>query len=154
MTIFSLPFTPSGLDVPFKRIVTFLSSPTSLVPAHATPTSTDNQKEVTFASTHSSPPTIPSLFEGLQFTISPADHPLRGLPQGCSSPSSSIPDVRFVFSRPNIFKSLTTVDNLSLDRQLRWEFYVSRAKKIKQSRFNEQLRCTLKPNFPLWEIIF
>ena len=103
--------------MPNNPTVTFLSAPISLVQASDVPTFPNNQQEVTTASIPSSPTTKPSLFDGLQLTFSPYDHPFRGLPQGPPAYNSSISDVRFLLSRPNHFVFRTTFDNLSPDRQ-------------------------------------
>ena len=113
--------------MPISPIIT--SSFSSNIPCSgpATLTSRDNQQEVTFASTHRGPTTVPSLFEDLHFTVSLSENPVRGLPQQPLTHKPFIPDVRYLFSRPNHFTSRATVDNLFLDRQHCREFYISRA---------------------------
>ena len=68
------------------------------------------------------------------------------------SSSSSRQNVRPLLLHPRHFRSQSQVDNVTLHRQHKREYFASRARAIKRPRFNRRLQYELKPEFSSWEI--
>ena len=150
------PLTFSGVSLPTKSVVTFLSSisPPSKIPSN--PASPDELPSLTLLST-SQPPTInpdvaPSASTGSHISISSPEASQSEKTQELLPFSSFLSDVRPLLSRRNHLK--LQPDQSALGRQHRREYYTNHAGRTKRRRFIQHLQYCLKPDFCKWEIIF
>ena len=147
------PFNPTCLDQ-FTTPVFSFPSPVSSPPSNTVdPVPPIEQPNPQAGSLSCSPPASPTTNALINNSIPFSTVDLQSEDEPLRPTDISRENIRPVASRPRHTNSQNNAKSVALYKQHRREYFASRARIVKELRFNRHLPYKLKPEFSSWEII-